>query len=95
MAEYLVTCVTKPNRQSPHEHITHLGGPAGGGWTRTTPQIINLIENNGDNFYTQDGQKRAYIGVRVNPRTGLKYVQTFADNDWKDNLLSLDACAIS
>jgi hypothetical protein len=57
MAEYLVTCVIKPNRQSTHEHITYLGGPGSGGWTLMTQQVINLIENNDDHFYTQDVQR--------------------------------------
>jgi hypothetical protein len=26
MADARVTCITKPNRESQHEHITHLGG---------------------------------------------------------------------
>jgi hypothetical protein len=94
MAEYLVTCITKPNRLSPHEHITHLGGSAGGGWTLTTQEVINLIENRGESFYTLDGQKRADIGVRTHPQSGLKFVQTYADRDWNNNLLALDACSI-
>lgn len=94
MAEFQVTCVTKPNRYSQHEHITQLGGPGGGGWTLATQEVINLIENKGETFYTLDGQKRANIGVRVHPQSRLKFVQTYADGDWNNNLLALDACAI-
>ena len=94
MADYQVTCVTKPNRYSQYEHITHLGGPAGGGWVLPTAQIINLIDSGTDTFYTWDGRNRANIYVRVNPRTGLKFVQTDADGDSRNNLLNLEACAI-
>ena len=92
MADVLVTCVTKPNRNSPHEHITHLGGPGGGGWTKTTQEVISLIKRQIDTFYTWDGQKRA--NIKVNSRNGREFVQTYADGDWKNNLLSLDACPI-
>jgi hypothetical protein len=75
-------------------YSTNDRGPAGGGWTLTTAQVINLIENQGETFYTMDGQKRANIYVNVNPRSGQKFVQTFADRDWRNNLLELEACAI-
>jgi hypothetical protein len=26
MGDFRVTCITKPNPQSTHEHITHIGG---------------------------------------------------------------------
>ena len=29
MADVQITCVNKPDRMSPHEHITHVGNP---GW---------------------------------------------------------------
>ena len=92
MADYQVTCVTKPDRYSEHEHITRLGGPAGGGWTLTTQDVISLIKRGTDTFYTWDGKKRADIAV--NSRNGREYVQTYADRDWTNNLLALDACPI-
>jgi hypothetical protein len=27
MADYQIDCINKPDRLSPHEHITHVGGP--------------------------------------------------------------------
>lgn len=89
MADAQVTCVTKPNRNSPHEHITHLGGS---GWTWSVQDVISSIENGTNTFYTNDGLKRANIEVRT--RNGRKFVQTRADGDWTNNLLELNACPI-
>jgi hypothetical protein len=93
MAEYQVTCVVKPNRHSQHEHITQLGGPAGGGWILPTPQVITLIKQ-GEVFYTWDGQNRADIEVKTNLYSGLEFVQTRADRDSRNNLLNLEACPL-
>jgi hypothetical protein len=42
MNEYEVTCVSKPNRFSTHEHITHIGNPAAG-WKITRELAIQKI----------------------------------------------------
>jgi hypothetical protein len=34
MPDAQVTCITKPNPQSAHEHITHLGNGSKWRWTR-------------------------------------------------------------
>ncbi len=90
MADIQVTCVNKPDRNSPHEHITHLGGRT---WRKTVQDVITSIENHTDTFYTDDGRKRANVQVRE--RNGKKYVQTQADGSWTNNLLELDTCSIS
>lgn len=87
-----VTCVNKPHRDSPHEHITHLGG---NGWRWTLDEVIRRIENRTDTFYTYVGGKRAEVRVRTNPTTGRKYVQTHADGYDNNNLLALDECRLS
>jgi len=89
MADVLVTCINKPDRNSSHEHITHLGGR---GWRWTTQEVIASIENRTNTFYTFVGGKRADIGVRE--RDGRKFVQTHADGYWNDNLLALDTCPL-
>lgn len=89
MADTLVTCISKPDRNSSHEHITHLGGHA---WQWTTQEVIASIENGTNTFYTSVGGKRADIGVRE--RNGRKFVQTNADGYWNDNLLALDTCSL-
>ncbi|BCL83670.1 DUF3892 domain-containing protein [Ktedonobacteria bacterium brp13] len=89
MADTLVTCINKPDTNSPHEHITHLGGYT---WRRTTQEVIASIEKGTNTFYTSVGGKRADIGVRE--RNGRKFVQTHADGYWNDNLLALDTCPL-
>jgi uncharacterized protein DUF3892 len=92
MADVLVGCINKQPRQDPHEGITHLGGPGGGGWRWTRQQVIESIENGSNTFHTSVGGRRAEVGV-VNGPNG-KYVRTHADGIWNDNLLALPECRI-
>ncbi len=87
MADAQVTCINKQNRASSHEGITHLGGA---GWKWTRQQVIDSIEAKTNTFYTLVDGKRANIEV-VHGLTG-KYVRTFADGAWNDNLLALMEC---
>jgi len=56
MADVLVTCINKPDRNSRHEHITHLGNPATpqGGWRWTREAVIASIESGTNTFFTRD-----------------------------------------
>lgn len=94
MADVRVTCIIKPNPQSSHEHITHLGNPAAG-WKWTRDQVIASIEANTNTFYVVDPHngKRSDVGV-VRPAGRPAYVRTYADGDWNDNLLSLNQCPL-
>jgi hypothetical protein len=95
MTDYRVDCVNKPNRNSSHEHITHVGGPkpdGSGRWKDTVPNVIRFIEQKTHRFYTSEGGATAWVGVRTSA-AGNKYIQTFADNVWKDNLLALNECS--
>lgn len=87
MADVQVTCITKPDRNNAHESITHLGGA---GWYWTRQQVIASIEAKTNTFYTLVAGKRANVGV-VDGQTG-KYLRTYADNEWNDNLLALAEC---
>jgi hypothetical protein len=87
MADRRVTCVTKFNRVSQHEAITHLGGY---GWKLSRLDVVQRIEARLDTFYTFEGGKRADIAVREGPHG--KYLQTHADGYWNNNLLSLPEC---
>jgi hypothetical protein len=71
-----------------YEHITHAGN-ASGMWTRE--QIILWIEGNQYRFYTEVNYRRAYVGV-VHGAYG-KYIRTYADGYWNDNLLALARAA--
>jgi hypothetical protein len=97
MADYRVTCITKPHASSPHEHITHIGGPDGTGksWKITREEAIKLIDSGSHTFYVLDPRtlKRANVAA-VRPTDGRDpFLRTHADGDWNDNLLSLMQCA--
>ena len=92
MADVRVTCITKPNPMSPHEHITYIGGD---GWKWDRDKVIQSIEAKTNTFYVLDpiSGKRAYVGV-VRPTDGrAPFLQTYADGKWNNNLLSLPPCA--
>jgi len=82
-----VTCITKADRTSTHEGITHLGGE---GWQWTRAQVIAAIENKSWAFYTNVGGQTAWVRVVQGPYG--KYVQTYANGRWTNNLLSLPEC---
>lgn len=92
MVDVLVTCINKRDRDSTHEGITHLGNPTsdGGGWKWTRAKVIESIEAKDNTFYTEVQGNRGDIGV-VNGANG-KYLRTYADGKWNDNLLSLKEC---
>ncbi len=92
MADVQVTCVNKPHRDSPHEHITHLGNchvP----WRWTREQVIASIDAGTNTFYTIDplSGRRANVGV-VRMAGRQPFVQTYADGVWNNNLLALAEC---
>ncbi len=90
MADLEVTCIIKPNLDSTHEHITHLGGY---GWFATREKVIQNIENNTDTFYVLDPTNRRRSDVGVVRQLGQNpYLRTYADGYYNNNLLSLDQC---
>ncbi len=94
MNEFEVTCVNKPNRQSTHEHITHIGNTAGN-WRLTREEAIRRIEAKQEAFHTLDPttRKRVYIGVVRGDGNKAPYLRTHADGKWHDNLLALAECS--
>jgi hypothetical protein len=92
MTEYEVTCVRKPNRNSTHEHITHIGNRSSE-WMMSREVAIERIENKKEAFYTVDRAtgKRAYIGVVRAPGRA-PFLRTHSDGKWNDNLLALAEC---
>lgn len=87
MADAKVTCINKQPRNNPYEGITHLGGAD---WKWTRQQVIQSIEANTNTFYTNTSGIRANIGV-VDGSNG-KYLRTYANGNWNDNLLALPEC---
>ena len=95
VADYRIDCINKPDRNSPHERITHAGGPSPSGsgrWKETVPNIVRMIESKQHRFYTSEGGQSAWVDVRVSA-SGTKFIQTKADGVWKDNLLALRECS--
>ncbi|GLV23862.1 DUF3892 domain-containing protein [Sphingobium sp. TomTYG45] len=88
MADVRVTCINKQPRNNTHEGITHLGGAT---WHWTRQDVINSIEAKTNTFFTLVGGNRAEVGV-VNGANG-KYLRTYADGKWNDNLLALPECS--
>ncbi|WP_405080977.1 DUF3892 domain-containing protein [Pectobacterium versatile] len=95
MVDVRITCITLSDTNALHEHITHVGSPQfnppGSKWT--VAQVITAIESNQHTFYvTGSDGKRADVGV-VDPGGGKrKYIRTYADGRWNNNLLSLPKC---
>jgi hypothetical protein len=94
MADSRITHIRKPNRQSTHEHITHVGsiGNMTGNWIWPRADVIASINNGTNTFYVLEGGKRSEVGV-VNPTDGRSpFLRTHADGYYNDNLLSLPEC---
>jgi hypothetical protein len=96
MADVRVTCINKPYPQSPHEHITHLDNPAATTpWRWTREEVITSIDARTNTFYVIDPVNGTRADIKVVRLAGRPaYVQTYADGDWRDNLLSLDQCPL-
>lgn len=97
MADGQVTCINKPDVNSSHAHITHLGNPANQ-WRWTCAHVIDSVDavDAGTNtLYVIDplGGARADIGV-VREFGRAPYLRTCADREWNNNLLSLNQCPI-
>lgn len=90
-----IICINKAggNHFNPHEAISHYGWIDSKGNKGRSERIpmVNWVEN-GNTAYVQDklGNK-AHCGVRKSA-AGNKFLQTFADNTYTDNLLNLSEC---
>ncbi len=83
----------KGNHDNPHEAVSDYK------WLNEqdkksdiTPRIdmVNWIEKGGRAYVKDnDGTVSCYVNVS---RAGTKFLQTYADNRWSDNLLSLPEC---
>ena len=92
MADCRITHIRKPNRQSTHEHITHVGNIDSGNRIWPRADVIESIKSGSNTFYVFEGGKRSEVGV-VSPDDGRSpFLRTHADGYWNDNLLSLPEC---
>lgn len=75
-----------------HQHIVRLwwtNPSTGKTGDNTRAQIVSWIENDNGKAYVEDTQgNRVEVGV-VTPTRGDKYLRTYADGVWTNNLLSL------
>ena len=88
-----ITHIRKPNPQDPHEAISHYG------WRKDSngetgvderEAVIGYLERNNEKAYVAHGSDKNWCGIRNNGH--IKYLQTYADNKWTNNLLSLPQC---
>jgi hypothetical protein len=93
MSEHQVTCITKSHPNGGHEHITHIGGSAGGGWRLPKETAIQRIDAKSEAYYTVDRTTNRRVDIGVVRESGkAPYLRTHADGKWNDNLLAQAAC---
>lgn len=74
-----------------HEHIERLwwSEPATADTgDNSRAEIVSWIESGNGVAFVHEGGRRAEVGV-VDPNIGPKYLRTYADGVWTDNLLAL------
>lgn len=92
MNDFEVNCISKPDGDSRHERITHVGNTKSG-WRFMTQEVIFLIEARTSSFYTMDKTTGKRADIRVVREEGkAPYLRTFADGTWNDNLLTQPEC---
>lgn len=92
-----ITCITKDggNHANPHAAISTLG------WVNeqsnekgrsTRLEMYDWIKNKGGVAYVKDRFGNVVKVGTAETAGGTKYVRTYADNTWTDNLLALPEC---
>jgi hypothetical protein len=92
---FRITCINKPNRDSPVEHITHVGGVGSGPWKLPVETVIQRIESKGpdhEDYFVRVGLTEANVIVVPATPTRRKHIRTTRDSTPMDNLLSLPEC---
>jgi hypothetical protein len=92
-----ITCINKAGGQHYDQHtaISNLGWITDSGETgkSTRLQVYDWLKQNSANraYVIDRFGNKAYLYPRENSQ-GTKFVQTFADRVWTDNLLALPEC---
>jgi len=92
-----ITCINKDggNHENPHAAISDLGwveDGSGQSGKSSRLQMYDWIKHQGGYAYVRDGYgNSARVGTAETPR-GTKYVRTYRDQVWSDNLLALPEC---
>ncbi len=87
-----ITHIRKPVPNDPHEAISHYGSPKEDGTLGIYEReyLIKWLEDNNIKAFVSDTSNKVWCGIRDNGH--IKYLQTFADDKWSNNLLSLPQC---
>jgi len=92
-----ITCISKSGgfHADPHHAISHLGWVNEQSWASgksTRLEVYDWIKHENGVAYVRDGRGNiARVGTRENAY-GTKFLQTYADQVWTDNLLALPEC---
>jgi len=91
-----ITCINKSGgyHDDPHHAIESLGwvnDESGESGKSTRLQMYDWIESGGVAYVRDSRGNSARVGTREHAN-GTKYVQTYADRIWTDNLLPLPEC---
>lgn len=92
-----ITCINKSGgyHADPHHAISHLGwtNEANGESGKSTRlEIYNWIKDKKGEAFVRDARgNKAFVSTREHVN-GTKFVQTYADRVWTDNLLALPEC---
>jgi len=92
-----ITCINKSGgyHDDPHHAISNLGWTneqTGATGKNTRLEIYDWIKNQNGVAYVRDSRgNEARVGTREHAN-GTKYLQTYADRVWTDNLLALPEC---
>jgi hypothetical protein len=92
-----ITCINKSggNHADPHHAIEDLGWideQSGKTGKSTRLQMYEWLKSKSGTAYVRDKQgNTAYVGTREHTN-GTRFVQTYADKVWTDNLLALAEC---
>ncbi len=89
-----ITGIRKPGgAQNPHEAISHYrwveDGTAESDIT-ARPTVVGWVDSD-IRAYVQDSSGQVNCHVNIS-RAGTRFLQTYADGRWTDNLLSLPEC---
>lgn len=100
MADYVINCIDKPDRDDFRSRIRGIGGDKhpvrGDSWYLPLDVAIGMLKSKTDTFCVYHQQKSDELPVRVEViiahREGTEYLKTKSDIDLEDNLLHLRQC---
>jgi hypothetical protein len=88
-----VDCITKPDRNNLHRHITHIGGPQPDGSGRykiEEEKAIRGIKDGTWHFFVHEGGRT--VDIIIETHMGREFLKTENDGYRPDNLLALPEC---